>query len=159
MTDDRPRPKYGEYAPVAPAAVTPEPVVAPPELATAPYPNRIRDIAVTTVLLLLGVADVVSSFSTFADLGPTLTELYKQVGIGGVASAAVAAQFGLGINIGRISVLAITVVVSLLLIARHRRAFWVPLAGFLLAGLTTTVLLAALMLNDPAYQVWLAQNQ
>ena len=158
MSDDRPEPKYGQYAPVPPIAQrwpAPEPVQR-----EVPVPvNRTRDIVVTTVLLLIGVFDVTTAYSTFADLGPSLTLIYDQLGIDGTASAALAAPYGLAINISRVALLAVTVAVSLLLIARHRRAFWVPLAGYAVAGIVSSVLVCVVMLNDPAYQAWLAQVQ
>lgn len=161
VTDPRPEPKYGQYAPVAPGAPDAPPVeqLPPPPPPVVAQPNRTRDVVITTVLLLVGVFDVVTAFATFADLGPSLSLVYKQLGIEGSASATIAAPFGVAINIVRISVLVVTIVVSLLLIARHRRAFWVPLAGYVLAGLVTTALVVAVMLNDPAYQAWLAQYQ
>ena len=161
--DPRPEPRYGQYAPLPPANQTP---VAPdkkdwpaPEPATKAPVNRTRDIAITTVLLLVGVFDVVTTFKTFGDLGPSISVIYEQLGIAGTASAALAAPFGLAINIVRVSVLAITIVVSLLLIARQRRAFWVPLAGYAVAGIVSSILVCIVMLNDPAYQAWLTQNQ
>ena len=120
---------------------------------------RTRDVVITTVLLLIGVVDVVTGFATFADFGPSLTLVYRQLGIDGTASSAIAAPYGVAINAVRIAVLAVTVVVSLLLIARRRRAFWAPLAGYVLAAIITSVLVATVMLNDPAYQAWLAQYQ
>ena len=160
--DPRPRPKYGEYGPVVPAP-TPTPAAeqqwAPPAAATEVVrPNRTRDVVITTVLLLLGVFDVVSSFATFANFAPELTKVYAQFGIEGSASESLAAPYGAAINIARISLLAITVAISLLLIARHRRAFWVPLAGWALAGIVSSILVAVVMLNDPAYTAWLAQQ-
>jgi len=154
--DNRPRPQYGEYAPIAPVAER-WPAPEAPTMVEAPPVNRTRDVVVTTVLLLLGVFDVVTSFATFADLGMALSQVYAQLGIDGTVSAALAAPYGLAINISRVGILAITIVVSLLLIARHRRAFWVPLAGFAVAGIVSSVLIIVVMSNDPAYQAWLAQ--
>lgn len=157
MTDPRPEPKYGQYGPVVPPPVV---ETAPPPPPPVPVqPNRTRDVIVTTVLLLVGVFDVVTAFATFADLCPSLSLVYKQLGIDGSVDAALAAPFGIAINLVRIAVLVVTILVSLLLIARHRRAFWVPLAGYVLAGLVTSGLVVALMLNDPTYQAWLAQYQ
>jgi len=162
--DTRPEPRYGQYAPLPPAN---QPPIAPPgkndwpapEPATKSPVNRTRDIAITTVLLLVGVFDVVTTFKTFGDLGPSISVIYEQLGIAGTASAELAAPFGLAINIVRVAVLAITIVVSLLLIARQRRAFWVPLAGYAVAGIVSSILVCIVMLNDPAYQAWLTQNQ
>lgn len=158
MTDPRPEPKYGQYGPVVPP-VAETPPLPPPPPPVAVQANRTRDVVITTILLLVGVFDVVTAFATFADLGPSLSLVYKQLGIEGSVSATIAAPYGVAINIVRIAVLVVTIAVSLLLIARHRRAFWVPLAGYVLAGLVTSGLVVALMLNDPAYQAWLAQYQ
>jgi hypothetical protein len=114
---------------------------------------------ITTVLLLVGVFDVVTAFAAFADLGPSLSLLYKQLGVDGQVSSTLAAPYGVAINVVRISVLVVTILVSLLLIARHRRAFWVPLAGYVLAGLVSSGLVVVLLMNDPVYQAWLAQYQ
>lgn len=160
--DTRPEPKYGQYAPLPTAPlVQPTPVQPPPDYPppVAQRPTLTRDIVVTTVLLLLGVFDVVTSFSTFANFGPELSKVYAQVGIDGTASAALAAPYGVAINVARAGLLAVTVVVSLVRIARHRRAFWVPLAGYLLSGVVTSVLVIIVMLNDPAYLAWMAQYQ
>jgi len=122
-------------------------------------PNRTRDTVITTALLLVGVFDVVTAYSSFANLGSSLTLIYAQLGITGSASSAAAAPFGIAINAVRIGVLAVTIVVALLLIARHGRAFWVPLAGYALAGIVSSALVVIVMLNDPTYLVWLAQYQ
>lgn len=160
MTDGRPEPKYGQYAPLSKApAPAPKPVVVSPTPPVGTPPNRTRDTVITTVLLLFGVVDVVSAYATFADLGPTLTEVYGQLGISGASAAPLAATLGVAINAVRMSILAVTVVISLVLISRHRRAFWVPLAGFVVAGITSSVLLGVVMLNDPTYQAWVAQYQ
>ena len=79
MTDDRPRPKYGEYAPLGtPAAATPV-VAAPTVVEPEVQPVRRRrtwDIALTTALLILGVLDVAGSFSRFGSLAATLRDAY-----------------------------------------------------------------------------------
>jgi hypothetical protein len=155
--DTRPEPKYGQYAPLGAPAIVPEPTLEPPRATPASAsPNRSRDVTITTVLLLLGVFDVVWSFSTFADLAPALTAVYAQFGIEGTASGALAAPYGVAINAARVAILAATVVVSLLLISRHRRAFWVPLVGWALAGIVSSILVAVVMLGDPAYVDWIS---
>jgi len=154
MTDDRPRPKYGEYGPVIPTA----PVVAaptpPPAPVAAPAPNRTRDIVITTLFLLVGVYDVVTGFSGFASLGAALAQAYEVQGIPGFESRTLADQVGVGINIAKSAVLVLTIAVSLLFIARHRRAFWVPLAGGVLAFLIVSVCVLVVILQDPALLAW-----
>lgn len=151
MTDDRPRPKYGEYGPVAPAPVEPAPT---PVAVAPPAPNRTRDIVITTLLLLVGVYDVVTGFSGFASLGAALAQAYEIQGISGFASRDLANQVGAGINMAKVAVLILTIALSLLLIARHRRAFWVPLAGGLLAFLIVTAGVLVVILQDPALLAW-----
>lgn len=154
MTDPRPEPKYGQYAPIPPAVEQPEPTVA----AAPPAPNRTRDIVITTVLLLIGVYDVVTGFAGFASLGAALTQAYELQGIPGFASAVFADQMGVVINVVKTVLLVLTIVVSLLLVGRHRRAFWVPLAGGLVAALVVVVCILVVLLGDPALLAW-AQTQ
>lgn len=153
--DTRPEPKYGQYGPVAVTPPTPEPVVAP---VVAPAPNRTRDIVITTVLILIGVYDVVTGFPGFASLGSALAQAYDVQGIPGFTSQALADRVGVGINIGKSVVLAFTIAFSLVLIARHRLAFWVPLAGGALAALGVVACVLVVLLQDPALLAW-AQTQ
>lgn len=158
MTDDRPRPKYGEYAPVAPApVVVPAPVVEAPAEAK---PRNVRDLVATTALLLLAVADVTTSFSLYANLAPQIKALvYTPLGIPGDVTSPLAEPVGLAINIARVALLVVTIVISLVLISRRRRAFWVPLAGYALAGLVSTILVFVVLADDPAYTAWVATYQ
>ncbi len=156
MSDPRPEPKYGQYAPIVPAPLAPEPVVLTPTPTPppAPAPNRTRDIVFTTLLLLLGVYDVVTGFVGFASLGTALAQAYEVQGIPGFASKALADQVGIGINIGKTALLVVTIVVSLVMIARHRRAFWIPLAAGVLAALGVIVCVLVVLLGDPALLAW-----
>ena len=162
MTDDRPRPKYGEDAPlpaepVAPVAPVEEP--APPAPEPAPQqPLRTGDVILTTLLLLVGVTDVVGSFPLFASISGQLTAVYAQLGVGGTSASPLAEPLGLAINVVRVVVLAAAVIVSLLFIQRRRRAYWVPLAGYVLAGILAGVLVLIIMLNDPTYLDWVTKN-
>ena len=168
MTDPRPEPRWGQYAPTPPgspsAAVLPEPVgpavdLPPPVAATVVASSRARsslfDVAATVALLGLGVIDVVSGIGQYADLAPALREVYTQQGFGEFTSDALALTVGLIINIARSVILAVTIVVSLVFISRRRRAFWIPLVGAALAFLTVVVCLVVLMASDPALASYL----
>lgn len=158
--DPRPRPKYGEYAPIStqPAAPAPAPVVVEAPAPT-PAPHKTTDIVITTAFLLLGVWDVVTGFVGFATLGTVLTQVYEVQGISGFASGELANEAGMALNYTRIAILAVTILISLLLIARRRRAFWVPLAGGALAGLAVVVCVMVVILQDPGFMAWAqAQN-
>ena len=164
MTDERPRPRYGEYAPVAPEAPLselppPAPVVVDPDPSadTVP-PRRTRDVVITTVLLLLGVYDVVISFSGFAGLGRALRSAFEQQGVEGFASAELANTMGAAINVVRVVLLVIAIVVSLLLIGRGRRAFWVPLAAAAVSALVIGVCVLVVVLSDPGFAQYVAEQ-
>lgn len=159
--DQRPQPRYGQYAPVPPAGyvapqATPEPV-APPEPAVRP--RRTWDIVLTSSLLLVGVYDVVAGFSQYLDLGPALVTAFEQQGFGEFTSFARAAEVGVVLTVIRVVILMVTIVVSLLLISRGRRAFWVPLTGGVLAALVLMVCVFVIVLGDPAFTQYVSGLQ
>jgi hypothetical protein len=176
MTDERPRPKYGEYAPIdaaaqpdavatQPAPVEPRaadiPAVTSPEpsqaidgtdAAAAPrHPHRTWDVVLTTALLLMGVYSVVTSADDFLHLGPLLSQLYATQGIGEYTSTELAAAVGVALVIAQVVVLVVTIVISLVFLARHRIAFYIPLAGAVLNVIVIVACLLIAMLGDPAF--------
>ena len=165
MTDERPKPRWGEYADTPPAIEYPPPTVpsvpaTPPDKAEkVEPPRRTRDILITTVLLLLGVFDVASMWPTFAALGSQLGPAFEQQGVGEFTSVELANSVGQWLNVARVAILVVTIIVSLLLIARGRRAFWVPLAGGVLAMIVLLVLVSYVILNDPAFLQYVNQSR
>lgn len=157
MTDDRPRPKYGEYAPVVAT-----PAVAPPVAevleSPAPSPRRAWDIVLTTFLLLVGVYDIVTGFGRFADLGGTLANAYSSQGFPAFTSMALATTLGLVINISRVVILAVTIALSLVRLARGRIAFWIPLAGAALGLIVVFACVLAIVMTDPALAQYVAEQ-
>ncbi|NYF10117.1 hypothetical protein HDC94_001273 [Leifsonia sp. AK011] len=164
MTDDRPKPRWGEYAETPPAVDYPPPTVpspaGPPPSSDKPEPPRnTRDILITTALLLLGVFDVASMWSTFSALGTQLGPAFEQQGVGEFTSIALANSVGMWLNIARAAILVVTIIVSLVLISRGRRAFWVPLVGGVLAAIVLLVLVSYVILNDPAFMQYVGQSR
>lgn len=151
MTDDRPQPRYGQYAPTPPVlpSAGAEPVV-------IPTPRRTSDIVVTTMLLLLGVLDVVTGFPQFSDLASTLRATYASQGLPAFTDGELANSVGLAINIARVTVLVVTILVSLLLIRQNRRAFWVPLVGAGVAALVVVACVLVVTISDPALAAYLS---
>ena len=154
MTDNRPEPKYGQYAPIPPAPPEAAAAVAtvPPARATvgmAPA-RRTWDTAMTTLFLLLGVTDVVTGWSTFANLADGLRAAYATQGYPAFTSDALASTMGLALNIARITILGVTILVSLLRIRAGKIAIWVPVAGAVLAGIVVFVGLIVVIMQDPA---------
>jgi len=172
--DDRPRPKYGEYAPVTPLSQLPPPAAPAPaveptrveavgaeataELEARRSRRRTRDIIITTALLLFGVYDVVISLSGFTSLGNSLRAAFEQQGVEGFASAELAAEMGATINVVRVVLLAIAIVVSLLLIARGKLAFWVPLAAGVASAITVIVCVLVVVISDPGFAAYVAEQ-
>ncbi|QYH36817.1 DUF6264 family protein [Salinibacterium sp. M195] len=178
MTDPRPRPQYGEYAPFDPDAPTSEtadtlspaspppgaqspasqiaqPTAAPSAGSTAgPHaegPRRRWDVLITSTLLFLGVFDIIVYFSTYTNLGPLMAEGLATQGLEGFASEDAATQAGGILNIVRISILIITIILALRQVQRNRIAFWIPLAGAVLSGIIVVAVLSGVLLSDPAF--------
>jgi hypothetical protein len=170
MTDDRPRPKYGEYAPLPPTGASAPPLAPPPAqplaqaaaaatvvsapeeelVARAALARRGRDVIFTTLLLVFAVVDVITGYAQYANLADTMKSIYTSAGLGAFTSVALANSLGQVINIARTVILAVTIVVSLVLVVTKRTAFWVPVAGAVLAFLFMAGCLLAILLQDPA---------
>jgi hypothetical protein len=162
MTDPRPRPQYGEYAPIDTAAPAPEnkghetgePVVPPAPLVDPPraaVTRKTRDLIITTALLIVAVWDVATGFAQYGNLAALLQQTYDQLGIGEFTSIELALSMGGVINGGRILIVIAVIALSLWRISRGRTAFWIPLAGAVASGIFVTVCSVIVMANDPAF--------
>ena len=182
--DDRPRPKYGEYAPLPPVGAPPADgaphIAAPPADAgspadaapsaafpppaagdktdPAPRARRAWDLPVTVALLLFGVWDVVTSFGYYADLRGPLDDVYAQLEVGEFTADDLALQVGLIINVARVVILIAVIAVSLLRISQRRTTFWVPLGGGVFAALVLVAGLVVIMSGDPAMATFIQQG-
>lgn len=161
--DTRPEPRYGQYAPLPPAGSqppTPAEQFPPPAVpAVVERPRRTWDIVLTASLILVGVYDVVAGFGQYIDLGPAIVAAYEQQGFGEFTSFALASQLGVVLTVIRVLILVIVIPVSLLLIARRRRAFWVPLGGGVLAALALMICVFVIILGDPAFAQYVSDRQ
>jgi hypothetical protein len=164
MSDDRPQPRYGQYAPGPPPAPTPQPtplVSEPDPVPTSPTApaRRTWDVVLTTVLLLIGTWDVVTSFPAYAELGRVLSAVFEQQGMGDFTSYELATQLGLVANVLRIALLVAAVIVSLVRINRNRIAFWAPLGAGVLAALAVLVCMFVVIFSDPAFASYVESMQ
>lgn len=160
MTDDRPRPQYGEYAPIGVPAPAPldQATVKPTQPEVSPVARRTWDIALTMVLLTIGVADVVGSFPTFGNLAPVLSRAYEQQAIGTFTFDGLANDMGVAMNVVRVVLLGIAIGLGLFRIVHRKIAFWVPLAAGTLAFITVCGLLLVVVLTDPALAEYAVQR-
>ena len=161
MADDRPEPRYGQYAPGPQPA--PGPVAAPASVPEPAAPVEVKrrtwDVVLTTVLLLVGTWDLVTSFAAYADLGRVLAPVFEQQGLGDFTSYELGLQLGLVANILRIALLALAIIVSLVRIGRNRITFWVPLGAGVIAALVVLVCMFVVIFSDPAFSRYLESMQ
>ena len=158
MTDQRPEPRYGEYAPIGSAPTFGSTPGGEQPSPTPASRRRTWDVLLTAFLLVLGVFDVVRSYGEFAHLDATLRTLYADQGWGDYTSASLALTAGLIANAVRIALLTIAIAVSLALIAKNRLAFFVPLSAAVAAGLVVLACVLIAVLGDPALMQYV-QNQ
>lgn len=112
--------------------------------------RRPRDSVTTVVLLGLGLAWVILSIPGASDLVGTLNRTYAIQGYTGhYGPVALASALGLAINISSIALWGITCAVSIAVLRRHRRAFYIPLIGAVVTGIVVLSLTLVAMLNDP----------
>lgn len=148
--EPRPAPRWGQYADVPPRAPA-VPELPPPALPAPPPPRLVGDIVITTILLAIGVYDVVTRWSSNTDLASTIRQVYELQGIGEFTSVGFAEQVGALTNLLRLAVLIGTVAWSLVRVNAGRRAFWVPILGGGVATVLTFVLYLVVVISDPAF--------
>lgn len=169
MSDERPRPQYGEYATPeeqrarirqpdatfdldagkAPDAAPPAPS---PARAAGPVARnpRAMDRVATIALLAIGLFEVLRSIPGFVDPNELLTQLLTQFGVdGGLTDAAGARAWGEAAAI----LLAVgwfaTAGVSVWNLRAGRLSFWIPLVGGVVFTLLASVLLVVPLMSDP----------
>ncbi|GAB3036931.1 hypothetical protein GCM10027052_14320 [Parafrigoribacterium mesophilum] len=179
MTEQRPRPRYGEYAtPQAQAEAMGLPAAAPaspgiPQQLTPPATGhpapalrnvRSDDVAhrreqtnliVTVTLLALGLVNIAMSIGSYANLGTTIQSVYDQLGYGTYTSGALASSLGLVAIAVSVVVWLATAAVSTLLIRKHRISWWLPLVGATLLFITIAVIMTVAVVSDPAFMTYL----
>jgi len=167
MTDQRPRPQYGEYASSddqAKAAGIPAPSFAPPPVPPAAQhappplgvagPARRWDILLSYALLAYGAVNVVAGFFQFANLGAVLEQVYTTMGIGTYTPTALAGALGVVINVTNVVLFVLTAIVTTRQLRRGRLAFYLPIIGGVLAWIVSFVCIAVLMLGDPVFSAY-----
>jgi hypothetical protein len=141
----------------------PAPVDAParPAYLAGQAPRRAPwrfDAAITIGLLAAGLVNVVGSIQSNAGLAQAIDQSFSAFGAGSYTSTPQTTVIGIALNVVNVVVLTLTAWISLELVKRKRVAFWVPLAGALLAGTVTTILVLSLILVDPAFQQFMASR-
>jgi len=169
VTDERPRPQYGEYASSDEQAEAmgkpPEPILAPPtaseridsakvpaEVVPAPRP---WDRIVTTALIAIGTFAVLTYFPTFATLGETFSQAFTIAGYGDFESESLANSAGVVLNVVMVVLYLLSLLLALRALRSGRRAFWIPLSAGVAFVLVVVVTTVVIMSSDPAFQAYL----
>jgi hypothetical protein len=163
--DERPRPRYGEYAPegwswqpqseprtdAAASAPPPPPPPAPPAVAVAAARTNTVDRMVTIALLVLGAFGAWNSATSLQQLPAAIQTVYSQQGIGTYSPQEWLPTLAL---VGTVSMLALYAGVLGWSIARLRAgkiAFWVPVVGGVVALVSMIVLTGIVFFTDPTF--------
>lgn len=161
--DTRPRPQFGELAPegwswtppkddsAAPAVPVAPDAASVPAAAMAPGASRtpVWDRPVTLALLIFGLLATFLMISVLGSLPQAMQVLYTQEDLGTYTPAASVAGL---ITAGRIveaGIWIVTTVLSILLLTRGRRAFYVPLIGGAVSVVAIFVFIGVVLTTDP----------
>ncbi|MBP2458925.1 hypothetical protein ABID70_001492 [Clavibacter michiganensis] len=110
------------------------------------------DAAITVGLLAAGLVNVVGSIGANADPSRAINQSYALFGGGTYEVTPQTSVIGIAVNVVNIVVFVLAAWISLELVKRKRVAFWVPIAGAVLATVITSVLVLTLIVADPAFQ-------
>lgn len=153
--DRRPRPQFGELAPEGWSWQPPQPEQAdrnptpPPPPAPAPGGVPRWDRAVTMTLLILGLLGATFAASVLIALPDAVQLLYTQQNLGTyVPAASVAPLLTLGMVL-QCLIWLVTAGISVWLLVRGRRAFWVPLVGAAVSLVALFVVMSIAITSDP----------
>ena len=167
MTDPRPKPQYGEYAPpgwvspvqqpAAPDANPQRPTgrIAPKDAPTTRRPvARLWDRAVTGGLLALWAVLTIEGLFSFPQLPTTLDAIYAQMGIGSFTMVDQARSAGIALAVIQVVLLSLTIWRSYRSMKRGKLSFYWPLVGFVVYFAVLMVVMAVVVFSDPAYQTY-----
>jgi hypothetical protein len=110
------------------------------------------DAAITIGLLAAGLVNVVGSIGANADPSRAINQSYAIFGGGTYTVTPQTSTIGIAVNVVNIVVFVLAAWISLELVKRKRVAFWVPIAGAVVATVITSILVLTLIVADPAFQ-------
>ena len=170
--DDRPRPAYGEYATPEEQrariqhpqpAYQPEPAQPGGPAVPAPVAPVARvhliDRIVTVALLAYGAFVVVSTVIELSDFTAFADAWMKTMGIAGSFTTTPQSQAWAtaGVIVFAIGWI-VTVLLSWRMMARGKRAWWIPLVGAAVCWIVLTICLTIPLVADPAVIHWFDQQ-
>lgn len=172
MSDERPRPQYGEYATpeqqeraanqnmpqrrfVGPP-ITPTPPPPPVTAASAPpglYSSSKHPLDRFATIFMLGIGAffLLSSIASYVNFSGTLSAGYRQFGAGNFPEPALADRIGIILLIAHSVLYVLTALLTVRRLARGGIAFWIPLLGFVAFVIVFLALGGVLYSAEPAY--------
>jgi hypothetical protein len=116
------------------------------------------DAAITVGLLAAGLVNVVGSIGANADPSRAINQSYALFGGGTYTVTEQTSVIGIAVNVVNVVVFVLAAWIALELVKRKRVAFWVPIAGAVVATVITSVLVLSLIVQDPAFQQIMSQG-
>jgi hypothetical protein len=171
--DERPRPRYGEYAPegwtwqppadasAAPAQPAPpvQPAAAPPPPAPVALPGERRpgtvDRVVTIALLVLGAFGAINTAASLQVLPQQFSLVYEQQGVGDFTAPEWLPTLAMVGTVLQLALYAATLGWSILRLRARKTSFWVPIVGGVLSIVLMMVLVSIVFLNDPTFVAYI----
>jgi hypothetical protein len=168
MTEERPRPQYGEYATpeqqhrargyadFPPPSPAPPPFAAHPQasvgasMTTTASPRR-WDLVVTAALLGYGLYTVIAGYFRYSNMAGLMTQIFATQGLDAYAPNALATTLGIFINVANSVLWLLAAWITLRLLRGGKLSFYVPLIAGVLAAVVTAICLMALALSDPSF--------
>ena len=178
--EQRPRPRYGEYAtpqeqaeivaksmpPVSPLLVpsdhaesVPVPTGAIEADAASAAPRRRWDLILSVALLLLGLWNVLGSFAQFSDVSSTIQQVFDMQGIGQYTPSPAAGAAGTVIIVANVALFAVATWLTVRRLMVGKLAFWIPLTAGVISFVVMMVAVFAVIASDPAWQSYLTDMQ
>lgn len=113
---------------------------------------------VTVFLLGVGLVAVIQSTFGYLNLAESIQTLYTQQGIGDYIETPLTSTIGIALVVTHAILWAATAWISMRVLATGRTAWWIPLAGAVLAFAVMAILMSVLLLADPAFMQYLGAS-
>lgn len=161
MSDERPRPAFGEYAtPEQQQAHIREPLLPPPAPPQAPAYSAVPPVAakgplwdrvLTFALLGFGLVNVLMSAGQFFNYESFMTQYFTTLGVSSeFASAPRDATYGIIAALVMIAGYALTVFLVWRRMKTPKRTWWVAIVGAIITVTASSIVLAFGLMSDPA---------
>ena len=117
------------------------------------------DIILTAALLGYATINVIAQLLAKDTLATIATQFFTAQGIGDYTPTALTTSLGNTLNVITLALFVVTVLVTTWMLRRGRVAFWVPIAGGVVATTVALVFVVILLQSDPAFTTFLDRTR